>query len=423
MRDITQHIIQNWKHLISNPIYVACSGGLDSTVLLSLLHTNNFNVQAIHVNYHLRGEDSNLDEAFIRHFCQERDIPFETKSIELTDQLAEGGNLQQLAREIRYNWFEEIISNNSEAFIFLAHHLDDQVETFFLNLARKSGVMGLASMPSERNNIIRPLLDFSKQELKCFALENNIEWREDASNEANKYRRNFLRNNVLPYLTSQIPELKESVLILIQKFQEKQKELEVEIKPITTKIHTAYQIDFETIKKLDEFQLNELFRQIGQPNKKALETLTLLNTQKGKKVELLVHPSNPFTEIIREENHFSFIPKSASTPLYQFNSELVNSLPSTFNKDEIYLDAEKIEGELNLRRWQEGDRIFSIGMEGAQLISAIIHDAKVNALDKKNILVVHDNKIIHWCVGMKIGRKAIASELSNKILKITISKR
>lgn len=422
MRDITEHIAENWKHLKINPIYVACSGGLDSTVLLSVLHSNGFNVSAIHVNYHLRGEDSNLDEAFVRDFCSDRNIPFQVKSIELAEQLSDGGNLQHLAREIRYDWFKEIISNNSKTYIFLAHHLDDQVETFFLNLARKSGVMGLACMPSERNNIARPLLKFSKYDLKTYAIENKIEWREDVSNETNKYSRNFLRNEVLPYLSTEIPELNESVLLMIEKFQEKQKSLELEIEPFLNQILSNHQIDFETIKNLDEFQLNELFRQLGQPNQKAVELIALLDAQKGKKVELISHPSNPFTTIVRDEKVFSFISKSASQIEYQLIIENVNTLPISFNKNEIYLDADKIDGELKLRTWQEGDRIQSIGMNGSQLISDIISDAKLNAINKQNVLIVHDDETIHWCVEMKVGRKAIATKDSNTILKITISK-
>lgn len=420
MRDIAQHIVQNWKHLKSNPIYVACSGGLDSTVLLSILHSKNFNINAIHVNYHLRGEDSDLDEAFIRNFCEESNIKCEVKSIELAEKLSDGGNLQQLAREVRYVWFEEIISKNPEAYIFLAHHSDDQVETFFLNLARKSGVMGLACMPPEKNHIVRPLLSFSKDDLKRYAIENNIQWREDMSNETNKYRRNFLRNEVLPFLSAEIPELNENVLLLIEKFQEKQKSLELKIEPVLNQILSNHQIDFETIKDLDKFQLNELFRQIGQPNQKTMELIALLNAQKGKKVELISNSSNPFTTIVRDEKVFSFISKSTSKLDFKLITEVVDTLPSTFDKHEIYLNIQKINGELKIRTWQEGDRIHSIGMTGSQLISDIISDAKLSAIEKQNVLVVHDDEIIHWCVGMKVGRKAVASIDSKTIIKVTI---
>lgn len=422
MLDISGHIIQKWSHLKPHPVYVACSGGLDSTVLLSILYLNNFKVNAIHVNYHLRGEDSNLDEDFIQRFCKERNIPFESKSIELGKQLIEGGNLQQLAREVRYEWFNAIISKNPNSSVFLAHHLDDQVETFFLNLARKSGVMGLACMPYERNNIVRPLLDFSKSDLKEYALKNKIEWREDISNKTNKYRRNFLRNEVLPYLTAQLPDLNESVALLIQKFQEKQRILELEVEPILNEILNNHQIDFKTIQDLDEFQLNELFRQLGQPSNKASELIFLINSQKGKKIQLLPHPSNPFNEIVRDKDRFSFILIETDNTVHKLNIENVETLPSTFNKNEIYLDADKIDGLLKVRTLQEGDRIHSIGMKGSQLISDIISDAKLTAIEKQNVLIVHDDKIIHWCVGMKVARKAVATANSKNILKITISK-
>src|SRR5690606_1254361 len=129
---------------------------------------------------------------------------------------------------------------------------------------------------------------------------------------------------------------------------------------------------FATIKSLDEFQLNELFRQIGQPNQKAVELVSLLDAQKGKKVELIPHASNPFTAIVRDENIFSFISKLASKPDFKLIKEVVDTLPTSFNKNEIYLDADKIDGELKIRTWQEGDRIHSIGMKGSQLISDII---------------------------------------------------
>lgn len=420
MLDISGHIAQKWSQIKPHQVYVACSGGLDSTVLLSILHLNNFKVNAIHVNYHLRGEDSNLDEDFIQRFCKGRNIPFESKSVELGKQLIKGGNLQEMAREIRHEWFNEIISKNPDTYVFLAHHLDDQVETFFLNLARKSGVMGLACMPYERNNIIRPLLDFSKSDLKEYALKNKIEWREDISNETNKYRRNFLRNEVLPYLTSQLPDLNESVALLIQKFQDKQRNLELELEPILNEILNKHQIDFKTIQNLDEYQLNELFRQLGQPSNKALELISLINSQKGKKIQLLPHPSNPFNEIVRDKDLFSFILIETNNKVHKLNIENVETLPSTFNKSEIYLDADKIDGQLKIRNWQEGDRIHSIGMKGSQLISDIISDAKLSALEKQNVLIVHDDKNIHWCIEMKIGRKAVATKTSEKIIKLRI---
>jgi tRNA(Ile)-lysidine synthase len=421
MRDLTQHIEKNLSAFQQKEIFVACSGGLDSTVLLHVLSANEFKVSAIHVNYHLREEDSNLDEAFIRDFCKNRNISLEIRSVDLAEQLKLGGNLQQLAREVRYDWFEEITTEKENRFVFLAHHLDDQVETFFLNIARKSGIMGLACMPFERNKIVRPLLDFSKEELKQYAIDNQLSWREDVSNTSNKYRRNLLRNEVLPYLTTQLPELNASVINLVKVFQANQLRLENKIRPLVTRISEINSIEQAKIEQLNEFELVELFRQLRQPAQFAKEFEQLFQSQKGKRLELIPHVDNPFSAIVKEEVSFSFIPISEQLIDLKFKMEIIESLPKVFTKNEIYLDRDKIKGELKLRTWEIGDRIYSIGMKGSQLISDVIGDAKINAIDKQNVLVIHDDETIHWCVGLKVGRKSVASILSDKIIKITVS--
>ena len=421
MRDLTQHIEKNLSAFQEKEIFVACSGGLDSTVLLHVLSANEFKVSAIHVNYHLREEDSNLDEVFIRDFCKNRNISLESRSVDLAEQLKFGGNLQQLAREVRYNWFEEIATENENRFVFLAHHLDDQVETFFLNIARKSGMMGLACMPFERNKIVRPLLDFSKEELKQYAIDNQLIWREDVSNTSNKYRRNLLRNEVLPYLTTQLPELNASVIHLVKVFQASQLLLESKIRPLVTRISEVNSIEQAKIEQLNEFELVELFRQLGQPAQFAKEFEQLFQSQKGKRLELIPHVNNPFSTIVKEEASFSFIPNTLKSIDFGFKMENIESLPKVFTKNEIYLDGDKIKGELKLRSWEIGDRIYSIGMKGSQLISDVIGDAKINAIDKQNVLVLHDDETIHWCVGLKVGRKSVASKSSGKIIKVIVS--
>lgn len=420
MHDFTQHINENWNSFRDKEIVVACSGGLDSTVLLHLLSTNGFNVSAIHVNYHLRGEDSNLDEAFIRSFCEDLHIPFESRSVDLAEQLKSGGNLQQLARDIRYDWFSEITSENKDCFVVLAHHLDDQVETFFMNLARKSGIMGLACMPFERNQIVRPLLDFTKEELKGYALQNKLTWREDISNASNKYKRNLMRNEILPFLANELPELNESVITLVKAFQENQLLLERSIQPLIDSILKQQSIEQSKIEALNEYELIEVFRQFGQSAQLAYEFENLLKSQKGKRIELVSNPHNPFAAIVKEVDSFSFIPASDEFVLAELKTEIVSVLPTVFSKDDIYLDQDKIKGELKLRSWGIGDRIHSIGMKGSQLISDIISDLKMNANDKKNVQVLCDDETIHWCVGLKVGRKAVATKNSSCILKVFI---
>ena len=420
MHKLEKHIEAHWGQLKSNPAVVACSGGLDSTVLLYVLHKLQFDVQCIHVNYHLRGDDSDKDAAFVQAFCEEKKIPVEVRSEPISERLENGGNLQQIAREIRYDWFSEILSKTSESHIFLAHHQNDQVETFFLNLARKSGVMGLACMPEERDRIVRPLLHFSKDELKEYAVSENITWREDVSNSSNKYRRNLLRNEILPFLEKEIPSINESVLLLIAHFQQKQRELEEKVTPIVEEVKETKAISIDSINALDDFELVEFMRQFGQPHQKATELRSICQAQKGKKVDFISGSTQFFQSIVKEDKMVSFIPLNQQKPNFNLTIEQVNELPSTFSKNEIYLDAQKITGELKLREWKMGDRMHPIGMKGSKLISEIIADARITADAKSDILVLHDDEHIHWCMGLKIGKKAIATVDSKKKVKVSV---
>lgn len=400
-----------------NHYFVACSSGVDSTVLLNILIKKKLKVTAIHVNYNLRGEDSINDEQFISDFCSEKKIPFIVKSIQLNETLKSGGNLQEIARKVRYDWFYEILKNQQNK-IVLGHHKNDQIETFWMNLSRNSGVMGLASMLEINNGILRPLLDKTKVEIYDFAKENDIKWREDASNKTIKYKRNLFRNEIIPFLEREIPSINESVVLLIKKFQQKQLELEKSVSPLIETIKSINQLEISNYLKLNEFEKIELMRQLGQPHQLKLMLDKIVKSQKGKSIQLKSNEFK-FTSVTKESTYFSFQTNDLkNTPILLI--ETVLTIPSTFNKDEIYLDSKKIVGELKIRRWKEGDRINSIGMKGSQLISDVISNHKLNKNQKDNTFIVHDTKNIHWCVGLKIGRNAIATDQSTSVTKCSL---
>lgn len=422
MHKITQHIVDSWSHLKEKVIYVACSGGLDSLCLLHALHKLEYNVNCVHVNYQFRAQDSEDDALFVERFCAEHSIPFQIRvATELKQQLSSGGNLQQLARDFRYDWFNELKAKCESNYIALAHHSDDQMETFFLNVARKSGIMGMSCMLDEKNRTIRPFLKLDKVDLLDYAEFNAIEWREDVSNASNKYRRNAIRNEFLPFLEDEIPSLKSSVLYLITQFQNEQARLEDCITPLINRIEKSSQL---TITEYDALALTEkveFFRQIGQSATIVAEVDKLASAQKGKKVKFVSHLHNPFTSVVKEMDALTFVQSELMDKIPTLIIESTETLPNVFSKGEVYLEADKIQGDLKLRKWQEGDRIHPIGISGSKLISDIIAEAKIPAHEKQAILVLVDDKNIHWCVGLKIGRKAIATPLSKKIQKCSIS--
>jgi len=406
-------LVAQWPELRENKCFLACSGGVDSMVLLQLLYEAGTDLTVIHVNYQLRGEDSSLDEALVRETCTRYGIPFLCRETDTRALLAaEGGNLQDVARRIRYAWFNELLADPHHR-IVLAHHEDDQVETFFQHVARKSGIMGMAAMPARHSGILRPLLAYSKADIYQFAQQHGIAWREDLSNTGNSYSRNRLRNILLPELYTSIPTLKTSVLTLVKAFQETQNMLKQTVSGQVQMIReqgTWHFIDYDF---LSAEAAAEVLRSLGIRTAFIDEITKLRTAQKGKKTRI-----DGF-EITREADHFYFgKPSAAKTPV--LHTEIVAMLPESFDKNEIYLDGNKIKGTLQLRTWQTGDRMQPVGMQGTKLISDILTEAKIPSHMREQALLVADDTDIHWCVGIKIGGKACADANTRQILKVSV---
>lgn len=407
-------IESTWRFLKDKTLYIACSGGVDSMTMLHVFASLKFNVHVLHINYQLRGKDSNADEDLVRKTCLKLQLPVDIKRVDTLLILNKsGGNLQDVARKIRYDWFHEKIEKSESAYVLLAHHADDQVETFFQHIARKSGIIGMAGMLEQNGRIIRPFLNFDKSEILAFATNKQLEWREDASNAKNDYSRNKLRNVILPSLEQEIPTLKSSVLMLVYAFQETQKQLEKEVKPYIETVLSSGMLSHEAYDSLSEFQRAELFRGLSI-RQKAIESVAMLrNAQKGKRFVC-----DAF-EIVQEENGFEFRKTPMETE-FALKVERVYELPKTFSKSVIYLDEDLLKGELRLRKWKVGDRISPLGMKGSKLISDVLTESKMKSSDRASALVLTDGDEILWCVGKKISRKCIPSTTSENLLRVEV---
>ena len=192
----------------SKKFLLAVSGGADSAVLSHLFRVSGFEFQIAHVNYHFRGEDSNLDQKVVEDFCKKNNIKFHLKDVS-EEEKSQMKSLQNWAREIRYNFFFNLLEKENLDFIVTAHHLNDELETFIINLSRGSGIKGLSGIPKNENRILRPFLTFSKSEIYAFAEENNIDFREDKSNQKDDYLRNKIRNQIVPKMVEVFPNFLE----------------------------------------------------------------------------------------------------------------------------------------------------------------------------------------------------------------------
>lgn len=222
----SQHISS--KNLLdtSRRYLLACSGGKDSMALAHLLIETQTPFEVAHVNFQLRGEESDEDQRFVKKWAEIRSIPFHTLNADTAQVASKRGiSIQMAAREIRYDFFEQIRLQNQLDGILLAHHEDDQIETVLLNLTRGTGIDGLAGMAERNGNLIRPLLPFSKSQIEKYLLENQIAWREDQSNTETHYKRNFLRHEVIPALLQSEPTARQNILNSIDRFRETSKAL------------------------------------------------------------------------------------------------------------------------------------------------------------------------------------------------------
>ena len=391
--------------------FVATSGGVDSMVLLHILHKLGKKVSAVHVNYMLRGEDSEKDQQLVEQTCRKLGIPYHVKRVDLNSILEKTGeNLQEQARKVRYDYFRQF-TVKEHFFLVTGHHADDQVETFFLNLGRGGGIMGLAGMLPKKGTTLRPLLPFSKQDVLEYAQEENIIWREDLSNVKSDYNRNKLRNLLLPRMKENFPNLNEQVLTLVEAFQRTQAALEVKIQNLISQ-NKPDQLSFTDFQKMDEFERIEFLRQLEIPVQLEEAWSKLDGAQKGKFVAV---SEGPYERIVAESDAFVFVRRNAATTRPKLKMEMVYDLPILFTKDVVYLDPDKIKGILHLRTWQIGDRIKPIGMKGSKLISDVLTDAKVPNSGRLEQLVLCDNDKILWCVGFAVSRDALATEQSEKL--------
>jgi tRNA(Ile)-lysidine synthase len=414
MNKLEENIRPFFRRYSPQKWYIACSGGLDSMVLLHLTLAAGIQPHILHVNYGLRDEESDEDERFLSEFAAKNNLEIMVKKVNLKKQLEQqGGNLQQAAREVRYAFFRSVLSESDK--LLIAHHANDQVETFILNLGRGATMRGLAGMAEDLDHFLRPLLPYTKKQLESYAQNQGISWREDSSNATLKYRRNLIRHVIQPTLEKIDPDFNDHTLTLIQAFQHTLRSLEQEAEPIAFKWEKERKLATDVIKELSPEVLGEVLRAMGESPDLTDYLQHLCTLENSKKILSKFHSDRIY---IKQNDHISIIDLNSTPrelPLLSF--ETVSELPQVFSKDVIFIDPKKIKGDLHIRRTETGDRIKPIGLQGSKLISNLLKDAKVLVEERPNVLIVHDDEKIIWCVGYAISREAVASDQS-EILKV-----
>jgi tRNA(Ile)-lysidine synthase len=428
------HIDKNLPFLKGKKLLIACSGGLDSVVLTYLFNDLGFETGLAHCNFLLRGTESDEDELFVADLAEKLNIPFYIERFE-TDQYAKEKKLsvQMAARELRYNWFEEVLRDFRYDFLLTAHHADDDLETFLINLSRGTGLRGLTGIPEQTNTIVRPLLPFTREEILAYAKEQKYFWREDSSNAGTDYLRNAIRHEVIPPMKEHMAHflqnvqktqthLKESESLL-EDYMVLIRQLVVEEKEDGYAIHIPKLSNLPNTKAL----LYELLHPFGFTAWKDISEI--MEAQSGKFIVSGTHRLVKdrdlllLTELPSEEHN-------EVTLIDSFVKRIDHPVPLIFgevdaigihNNNQIYVDGDKLEYPLQIRRWREGDYFQPFGMQGKKKLSKYFKDEKLSLVAKEKIWLLCSGGQIVWIIGRRADDRFKVTPETTRIISIRTS--
>lgn len=421
----------------NDTVLLTVSGGVDSVVMCELFHQAGFKFAIAHCNFKLRGEDSEGDEAFVKELAKKYKAEVFTKSFNTTAYADENKiSIQMAARDLRYNWFEELRKEHHFAAIATAHHHDDNIETVLMHIVKGTGIRGLRGIPVKQGKIIRPLLFTDKKKILHFAGKNNLQYREDVSNSSNKYERNKLRLDIIPQLEEINPSFTNSFADNILYFNEAVSLYDDALKRIKKKVtreengtiyisipalihHPAHStILFEL---LQPYGFNgEQVKQIvdhfkGEPG--ALFFSSTHRLLKDRK-ELIVTPAAPslYTEDL-------ILPETKKIQLADFTLSIEITEAGKFHlkkdKNHIALDHDKLQFPLMVRRWKAGDYFYPFGMKKKKKkLSNFLIDQKVSVLNKEKTYVLLSGEKICAVIGHRPDERFVVTGKTKKVWQV-----
>lgn len=423
---------------IDQTVMLAVSGGIDSVVMTDLFYKAGYSAIILHCNFKLRGEASEKDEIFVRSLASSYDFPVFIKSFE-TEEYSnnQGLSIQMAARELRYEWFEEIAHEQDIEIVATAHNLNDSIETLFINMIRGTGLKGITGIPPNNDIYIRPLLFASRKEIIEYSEVNNIRYREDASNSSLKYTRNRIRHTVIPPLEEINPAFSKTMSDNIERFAQSYLIFRREIERFKERhfIHRGnhFAISISAIKQLDPLEtwLFELFSDYDFSTKQCRGIVHLLESESGKQFispshrlykdreQLYLYPStdNGFKRYyIDGIDSTAALPFSLDLEVIENNEELIIGQQS----NTAFIDLDKIKFPLTIRRWQYGDYFFPIGMDQMKKLSDFFIDAKIPVPQKDRTWILCSGKDIVWIMGLRLDNRYKITSKTRKILKLEL---
>ncbi len=426
---------QVYNYIISNNLFsikkdkiiLAISAGPDSVCLFHIFRFLGVNMEFAHCNFKLRDNHSDEDEDFIKKLANEHNIKFHIKSFE-TASYAKKNNIsiQMAARQLRYNWFKTLLINRNANYIATAHHKDDSIETFFINLIRGCGVRGLVGI-KQTDKVIRPFLCIEKIQIINFLHKNKFNYREDITNSSLKYLRNKIRIQLIPLLQNLNPSIKANIFNEMKILENTRIVFSDYINQIRQKIviqkSNDFYINILSLNKLSPLKiyLFELLRPFGFM--KVEDIISSLNGQSGKIFYSRTH------KLIIDRNNIIITKNQGTTSTQYILDENINFKNENFsikfsvskkidfslNKDIAELDYSKIKFPLKLRKWRFGDSFIPLGMKNHKKISDFFIDEKFSLIQKEKQWILCDKKNIIWIIGCRIDDRYKVTPKTKKL--------
>ncbi len=421
----------------SKKYILAVSGGIDSMAMLYLFKESKLDFAVANVNFNLRGEESDGDSLFIKQYCSENNIKFYGASFD-TNNFAKENKIstQMAARDLRYKWFEELLNKHNYNKIAIAHHLDDQAETFFINIIRGTGIAGMHGINLNKDNIIRPLMFTDRKAITEFIKAKNIPYREDSSNASDKYQRNYIRHNILNEFINLREDFSKSLNQSIQQVKQvedyAQFHINNEIKNIC-KFNSQSIIEIDQNKLMQSYSPNLILynciKEYGFKESHINDILKLINEQKPGS---LVQSAEFEILIDREKLLLNKKAEKANTDIISINSfedkkwdELNISLDINYkgnykvsNPNLAFIDANKVSFPIIIRNWKAGDFFYPFGMNKKKKLSNFFIDNKISRIEKQNIKLLCSNNSILWIIGYRNDNRFAVDKNTKQIIKI-----
>lgn len=404
-------------------------------VMVDLFIALGYQVSVAHVNFQLRGEAADGDETFVRKACEQAKIPFYVNRLDAASYATEMGvSIQVAARELRYAWFAEIMKSNELDKLATAHHLNDNLETSLLHFIRGTGITGLAGIPQKTDRVIRPLLNFKREEILSYAKERELEWREDASNQEDKYDRNFIRLTILPLLKKINPGLEDTFQktnerVLGAEYLFQQRLLELKAQYVHEKNDTTT-IDKTIISAIDYPQvvLWELVKKFGFNYDQLIDAVEASDKVSGKKFFSKSHKliidrgswiigplGDQIGEMIIMEGQLKADLNDETMRIQWLTNEPIDGNPW-----KALLNATELQFPLTWRKWRTGDFFYPLGMEHRKKVSDYLIDKKLSLIEKDKVTVLESNGDIVWLVGHRIDNRYRIHPETTKVIQFEV---